>query len=272
MQLTKDIYTFDLQFKGYSVRAGVHAAVFSRPQIVRDQLVSPSQRLQQHAGMASRGMTVEEVVLELEGNDESEGDDSSGSEDDFGGYLDEDGDDREDSDHGSEDEHISSEEETGSEEDMDTEVPPVPPYTLQPGISTAMLSGSRPMDYFSLFVDDSMLHHVVAQTNLYAQQYMESHTLAPHSRKRLWQKEEHTFEELQRFLALILVMGLVRYPRVESHWSTSWPYATETFSSVSFMHCESTYRYMHISIHTHILHTGVETRPFFPPDEISPSQ
>ena len=167
---------------------------------------------------------------------------NSGSQDDFEGYLDEDSD-GEEHDHGSDDD--SSNEETGSE-DMQVEVPSVPLYTLQPGVS-ATLSGTRPLDYFSLFVDDSMLQHIVAQANLCAQQYMESHTLAPHSRKRQWQKEEHTLEELQCFLALILVMGLVHYPRVE--WSTSWPYATETFSNVGFMHCESTY--MHISIHTH---------------------
>ena len=236
-------------------------------------------------------MTVEEVVLELDGSD-NEDSESSGSEDDFEGYLNEDSDEEED-DHGSDDD--SSSEGTGSDEDMQVEVPSVPSYTLQVGVS-ATLSGTRPLDYFSLFMDDSMLQHIVAHTNLCAQQYMESHTLAPHSRKRQWQKEEHTLEELQRFLALILVMGLVHYPRVESHWNTSWPYATDTFSSVSFMHCESTY--MHISIHTHaykyahmhisihihaycirihvhcihihVFSTGVEERPLFPTYEVPP--
>ena len=136
---------------------------------------------------------MEEVVLELDGSD-NEDSESSGSEDDFEGYLNEDSDGEED-DHGSDDD--SSSEETGSDQDMQVEVPSVPSYTLQVGVS-ATLSGTRPLDYFSLFMDDAMLQHIVAQTNLCAQQYMESHTLAPHSRKRQWQKEEHTLEELQR--------------------------------------------------------------------------
>ena len=156
-------------------------------------------------------MTVEEVVLELDGSDDGEESVSSGSEDDFEGYLNEDSDGEED--HGRDDD--SSSEETGSDEDMQVEVPSVPSYTLQPGVS-ATQRGTRPLDNYS-FVDDSMLQHIVAQTNLCAQQYMESHTMVPHSRKRQWQKQEHTLEKLQCFLALILVMGLVRYPRVESH-------------------------------------------------------
>ena len=62
---------------------------------------------------------------------------------------------------------------------------------------------------------------------------MESHTLAPQSRKRQWQKVEHTVDELWKFLVLILVMGLVRYPTIERHWCTTWPCAIEGFSSVS---------------------------------------
>ena len=179
-------------------------------------------------------MTVEDVMQQLENSDYESADnesenESSGSEDDFEGYLDKSIDHREDE---SSDEE-QNEEEQSSEEDMDGVIPSIPPYTLQAGVSVT-IGGSRPLDIFSQFVTRDMLQHIVEQTNLNAEQYMSSHTLAPRSRIRQWLKQDHTISELQRFIALILVMGLVRYPKVESHWSTSWPYATEAFSSVSY--------------------------------------
>ena len=98
---------------------------------------------------------------------------------------------------------------------MEFEVPSVQPYVLTPGRSVP-LPGNLPIDYFSLFVDESMLQHIIAQTILNSEQFMLSHSLAPHSRIRRWVKEEHTVYELQRFLALIIVMGIVRYPQIES--------------------------------------------------------
>lgn len=175
-------------------------------------------------------------MLELEESDES-GNDSSESEDDFEGYLDEEdflsSDDQQSSEEDEGSDRPSSSEEEQESEDMDMDIPSIPPYTLQPGSSAAINADSSPIDYFSLFVDSAMLAYMVEQTNLFAEQYMASHTLAPHSRIRRWLKEEHTISELEKFLSLILVMGIVRYPQIESHWSTSWPYATDAFSSVS---------------------------------------
>ena len=38
--------------------------------------------------------------------------------------------------------------------------------------------------------------------------------------------------ELKKFLALIIIMGLISYPSIEDYWVTSWPFAISTFSSV----------------------------------------
>ena len=186
-----------------------------------------------------RALTVDEVVEELQNSDgEDEMDENDDSEDDFDGYLDEieieeywgrraiEG-------NSDEDGNGSHEDRSDSEEEMEFEVPSAQPYVLTPGRSVP-LPGNTPIDYLSLFVDESMLQHIVAQTILNSDQFTQSHTLAPHSRIRRWVKEEHTVHELRRFLALIIVMGIVRYPQIESHWSTSWPYATDAFSSVSY--------------------------------------
>ena len=213
-----------------------------------------------------RVLTVDEVVEELE-NSDSEGENDE-SEDDFDGYLEESEwwSQREMEDNGDDEVNGSEEDQDNSMEEMEDDVPSIPPYTLTSGCS-ATLSGNRPIDYFSLFVDEEMLQHIVDQTILYSKQFIDSHTLAPHSRIRQWLKETHTTAELRRFLALILTMGIVRYPQIESHWSTSWPYATDAFSSVSYFHYQHVY-----GIETLVFFVGYETRSILPTDEIFPPE
>ena len=219
-----------------------------------------------------------DVVEEMQNSDiDGDGSDDDG-EDEFDGYLDEDEVEqwlRRREMGGSGDEgNESGKEHDNSTEDMDTDVPSIQPYILKSGCSapyiwksgcSAPLSGNKPLDYFSLFVDQRMLQDIFDQTNLNSAQYIEFHTLAPHSRIRQWLKEEHSIAELRKFLALILVMGIVRYPQIENHWSTSWPYAADAFYSVSF----NLYEYKH-SIRTGIFLTGDETRSLFTAGEILP--
>ena len=179
--------------------------------------------------MASRSLlTVEDVPGELDA--ENEGD----SEDDFDGYMDI------DDEMGEEHENVGANVEIGeagmeigecedSEGDDDRFVPK---YSLQPGCST-QVDGDRSLQYLSLLITNDMLEHIVAQTNLSAQQFIELNDLAPHSRVRRWSKGVHDLSELKRFLSLIIVTGLVRYPQIENHWATTWPFTNSHCSSVS---------------------------------------
>ena len=162
---------------------------------------------------------------------------------------------------------------------MQVGTPMIPEYVLEPGCTPA-LSGERPVDYFSLMVDDSMLQHIVNHTNLCADQYLTSHELAPHSRISRWKKSRHNLTELKRFLALVLIMGLIRLPQIENHWCVSWPYSSPAVSSVSKIRIwegkhtcnDQTFTvlksacivYVHAFKHT----SGYEARPFFPSDEV----
>ena len=101
--------------------------------------------------------------------------------------------------------------------------------TMQAGC-TASVEGESLMEFFSLLLMDDILMHIVTQTNLSAQEFIESYELAPHSRVRRWSKGVHDIHELRRFLAIIIIMGLVRYPQIEHHWATQW---NTHFSSVS---------------------------------------
>ena len=94
------------------------------------------------------------------------------------------------------------------------------------------MTNKTPIDFFQLFVTDDMLEAIVEQTNLFAQQYIDSHELSRRSRVQQWAKSPHDVVELKKFLALIIIMGLISYPSIEDYWVTSWPFATPTFSSI----------------------------------------
>ena len=172
--------------------------------------------------MATRAnLTVDDVLDELD-RDEYESD----SEDDFDGYVDTT--EREQHDNVVEEpilEHmdVGANVENASESGSDD--------TCQPGC-TIPVGDNRPIHYLSHLVTDDMLQKIVTQTSLYAQQYIESHDLSPHSRVRRWSKSVFDVSQLQRFLAIIIIMGLVRYPQIESHWAVHWPFTNTHCSSV----------------------------------------
>ena len=187
--------------------------------------------------MAERRFTVSEVV---EGLQDSDFDDS---DDDFDGYLDMD---CEEEDDGVEERVVESHESTGDTvfDSLDTgnvgayvEVGggdgdgTVPEYTDEAGCCVSV-DGDTPLDFFSVLFTEEMMEQIVTQTNLYAEQFLESHELGPHSRARQWSKETHNINELRRYLAIIILMGLIRYPQMESHWSSQWPFSNAHFSSV----------------------------------------
>ena len=107
----------------------------------------------------------------------------------------------------------------------------IPEYTSTPGCTQPAGDGS-PLQYFKMLVTDTMLDSIVRETNLYATQYISTHTITPHSRVQQWSRQEFDRDELKRFLALVIVMGLVNLPSIEDHWVTTWPYSSSTCSSV----------------------------------------
>ena len=91
-----------------------------------------------------------------------------------------------------------------------------------------------PIYFFDLFINRNILQTIVDQTNLCAEQYIaaNSQSLGPRSRVHLWSKTRHTTEELSKFIALLILMGIIQYPHLDDYWSKSWPFATTTFSMV----------------------------------------
>ena len=192
--------------------------------------------------MASRTLTVSMALSML---DIPFPEDDDMSDDEFDGYIDPDETSAEGLDDGN-----------GEDSEQSDDVPPIPDFQQPTGPSVDMTDKS-PLDFFKLLVNDAMLDHIVEQTNLYAQQYIDATTLPPHSRVHGWNKEVNDRDELKKFLAMIITMGLINYPHVEDYWATSWPYATPTFSKVPWhytMHvCMHVYMFMYLHVHVHVI-------------------
>ena len=179
----------------------------------------------------ARRYTVDEVISEL--MDVVDEDDS---EDEFDGYVQDvdeggneggsDGEDGEDGEDGGGDSGASV-----GDAGVVGGVNGVPDYSGQPGCVLDM-SNKEPFDFFNLLVSDSMLDTICQQTVLYSEQYISSNDISRRSRVQQWIRHGHNVDELKKFLACVIVMGVINYPAMEDWWCTSWPYATRSVSSI----------------------------------------
>ncbi|CAK1585495.1 unnamed protein product [Parnassius mnemosyne] len=73
-------------------------------------------------------------------------------------------------------------------------------------------------DLFTIFrkiIDDDILKLMVHQTNLYAARLLQE-PAKPHSRKKRWSLVDES--EMLKFLGVVLLMGIIPFPTIESYW------------------------------------------------------
>ena len=122
------------------------------------------------------------------------------------------------------------------------------PFTATPGPinAAAELQSDQPVDFFSLFVTDELLDHIVHQTNIYAKESIARLPFLPHSRANKWQ--DVTREELKSFFGLYFLTGLLWKPHLELYWSTEEITSTPYFSKVmSRNRFQNILRFLHFS-------------------------
>ena len=140
------------------------------------------------------------------------------SKDEFEGYLDDD----DDLTGGSDNSHEPSDDVQDSSmnspqpDDDDVGCTPIPKFD-QPVSCAEDMTGASPLQVFQEMVTEEMLEKIVEQTNLYAQQYMQSTNLPTpsHSRAHGWSRATFDTAELKKFLAMTITMGLVSYPEID---------------------------------------------------------
>ena len=75
----------------------------------------------------------------------------------------------------------------------------------------------KPIDVYSKMVTDDIYDLIVRQTNFNAQQVISSQRISRKSRLNLWKDTDKT--EVKKFLAIVLYMGVIKYPSIETYWS-----------------------------------------------------
>ena len=105
----------------------------------------------------------------------------------------------------------------------------IPPFTAQPGVQVNT-ENFAPIDYFRLIFTEDLLTSIVAQCNLYAQQFIQSNPTSFYSRPFEWR--DLTVEEFKIFLGLTLNMGLNKKNELQAYWSTKPIYHMPIYSAV----------------------------------------
>ena len=115
-------------------------------------------------------------------------------------------------------------------------------YNKTPGPTTTASSNVTPLELFSRFFTDEVWDLLVQETNRYASENV-SHT--PHARP--W--EDVTVPEMKAFTGILILMGIVKLPRLDMYWQVKHPLiATEGMSSImSRIRFEQIYRFLHLA-------------------------
>lgn len=101
--------------------------------------------------------------------------------------------------------------------------PPRYPFIGATGCTFALAEQLDVLAYYQLFFDDSLINHIVTETNIFAQQQ-------PGSASRSWSPV--TAEELHVFFGMKILQGIVNKPEERMYWTTSEVFETPIFSKL----------------------------------------
>lgn len=124
---------------------------------------------------------------------------------------------------------IDSSEESSESEDDDTAVNPVwaahtsglrqIPFTGNNGLLVPIPGENKPIDWFSLLLDDVFLESICRETNKYALELFCGPSTCEESRITKWR--DITVPELKVFLGLLLHTGTFKLNRINDYWKTN---------------------------------------------------
>ena len=112
--------------------------------------------------------------------------------------------------------------------------PNIPDFAGDPGLKQHP-KGDKGIDFFDLFINDTLMNLQVQETNRYAQQTLQQMQTAPGGMKKscrfaAWM--ESNLLEVQQFLGLTLLMGIAMKPTTELYWTKQPLLSTPSFSLV----------------------------------------
>lgn len=108
-------------------------------------------------------------------------------------------------------------------------------FTEDIGPQSSLTNKSKPIDYFNLFIDSSLLTTMVCETNKYAEGLIKSLDITRGCRMKQWKPV--TLLEMKAFLSVLLEMGITKRPTMFSYWtenSRRIPWFSKMFSRNRF--------------------------------------
>lgn len=112
-----------------------------------------------------------------------------------------------------------------SDSENELYTPNIFPFSATPGLIDPLLfsSDNIELDFFTHFVDESLVNHIVEETNRYSEQVKKEMTkngkeLSSRSPMKLWKKA--TVGEMYKFLAINFLMALVKKNNLHEYWTT----------------------------------------------------
>ena len=91
-------------------------------------------------------------------------------------------------------------------------------FTGITGVHESIQADASPLAIFETFVTDELVDSIVEQTNLFAEQYCETHILKPRSRVRKWRPVNRN--DIRLYIAFALYRGIVWKPTYAMYFST----------------------------------------------------
>jgi len=100
--------------------------------------------------------------------------------------------------------------------------------------------------YLNLFISDDIIELIVVETNKNAHQYLSKVRLTKSSRFSKWKPTD--FDEIKKFIGLLMWFGLVQMPSIESYWSSKSRYTNQVAkNTMSRNRFELLLRFFHFS-------------------------
>ncbi|XP_056397301.1 piggyBac transposable element-derived protein 4-like [Hyla sarda] len=121
--------------------------------------------------------------------------------------------------------------------------PQIPGFTGNAGMQFPF-AGLAEKDFFKFFFTDELLEHLVAQTNIYANQYITAHPTSSYAHPNRWTPV--TPSEMAKFWGIMLSMGLLKKPSIRSYWTHDLLYNTPMYRmAMSRTRFEQIMRFLH---------------------------
>eukprot|EP00731_Ephydatia_muelleri_P036492 Em0264g5a len=150
-------------------------------------------------------------------------------------------------------------EDFGIEETEEDDSPIIPPFHQNTGVTRDM-NDLQPVDFFFELFPQDLLTYIVQESNRYGQQYLMNHAAYleehPRARANQFKRKPIVEDEIKKFIALVIGMGIVNMPDMQQYWSTSWPFTSTNFSSIMSRDRFLLLKFLHLADNTRMAAKG----------------